>query len=155
VFPAERALVRRDTHRLFFLFAATVDLHNHFLFHLVDVALLLLKALARLLNVLLQVDKLLNVQVAVLRFLLELGLLLICALTSPLDLLLQVFFALLLVQVVGSIFLGCALFLKHLIDHVTDVARLILLFDYGPLLHDSILQLYLERVLAELPLVSF
>ena len=111
--------------------------------------MLLFQAFACFFYVLIQVQELLFVQVTILGIVFQPLVLGFCSLFPFLKLGLHIFLSLLLIQEIRSIFLSCALLLEHLIDHVRDVTRLVLLLNDGPLLHDGILQLDSQLVLAQ------
>ena len=129
--------------------ATIIKLLDHLLLHRINVYLLLLQALPCFFDILVQVEELLFVEVAILGVVLQPLVLGLCALFPSLKFGLHVFLGLLLIQEVRSIFLSCALLLQHLIDHVGDVTRLVLLLNDCPLLHDGILQLDSQLVLAQ------
>ena len=133
---------------LLLFFATVFKLGDHFLFHLVDVGLLLFQTLAGHLDVLLQEHELIQIQVAVLGLLLQHLLLFNGSRLSTFDLFGKFFFGSLLLLVVATVFGAVTFLLEHLVDHVLDVARRCVVFNLGPLLHDSVLELNTELVLA-------
>ena len=112
--------------------------------------MLFFQAFACFFNVLIQIKELLFVQVTILGIVFQPLVLGICSLFPSLELGLHIFLCLLLIQEIRSIFLSCALLLEHLIDHVGDVTRLVLLLHDGPLLHDGVLQFDSQLILSQL-----
>ena len=148
------ALVRHRLNAQLFV-PSISELFDHFCFHRIDEVLLLLEALLGIVDVLLKELELINVQVAILRLLLELGLFLLSALLTPFHLVRKLFLLLLLFHVVNTVFGAGPLSLKHLVDHVLDIARSSLFFYFGPMLHNRILKLHSQFILLQCSLVSF
>ncbi len=131
-----------------FFLATILQLGDHFLFHLVDVGLLLFEALACLLNVFLQKLELLDIEVAIFSLRLKVLLLLRGTLSPSFEFGNQSFLCLLLLGVVAAILGTITLLFQHLVNHILDVSRRGVIFDFSPLLHNSVFEFDSKLVLA-------
>ncbi len=131
-----------------FFLATVLQLGDHFLFHLVDVGLLLFEALACLFNVFLQKLELLDVEVAIFSLGLKVLLLFGGSLSSPLEFGNQSLLCLFLLGIVTTILSTVTLLFQHLVNHILDVSRCGIIFDLSPLLHNSVFEFDSKLVFA-------